>query len=258
MSGYGNQWPTKGPAVEMHVKVESGTLSLVSTNELKNPGDFDFTGPDLRGLVFVNGSFQTSLSINSSTGAITLSSFSVSTDDIVEFRFKFNGTVSDPWISRLELERTLRLKVPSGTSTTDFDSSTNTMPVPSVDITFGWDGSDKLKLGFRVNGDDSASQDAVAATKLSDCPDDYSSTVVDLDSSSTQTHTSTFTKWEGPQAQRVIWTLKSGTGDTRVEDRWMLEFTDRLSVPSYDSNFPTTGILLKQRKMANGALKLER
>jgi hypothetical protein len=257
MSGYGEQWPEKGPNVELHVNVSSGTLSLTGTNKVTNYSDFDFTAPNLRGLVFVNGSYQDELAIASATGAITLSSFSVSTDDIVEFRFRLVGTVSDPWTTRLQLDRTLRLEVPAGTSTTDYDSSNHVMPVPSIDLTFGWDGSDKLKLGFKVNGDDGASQDATVATRLSTCPDKTSSSTLDLDSSSTQTHVSTFTQWEGADQALLSYHLKSSTAETRVEDRWQIIVCDRLSVPGYPGGFPTSGVRLKQRSVS-GALKLER
>jgi len=257
MSGIEQQWPEFGPNPEMNIRVENGTLSLTGTNKLLNHAKFDLTSPDIRALAFKDGTFQKELSINSSNGDLTMDSFSVSTDDIVEIRFRYVSTLSTPWITRVTMERTLRLKVPAGTSTTTFDGTNNTMPVPSIDMTFGWDAGDKLKLGFKVNGDDGASEDAKVSTRLTTCPDDKKTTTLDLDTSNTQTHVSNLDQWEGPEDQEFSYWLKSSTSDTRQEDRWRVVLTDRISVPDYNTNFPTSGTLLKQRS-DSGAVKLER
>ncbi len=249
MAAY-DDWPEFCPDPQLTVVISSGQLTLGGTSKLLNYRDYTWDPVEVRGTIWKNGNKVATLSIDSSDGDITLSSpLSVATNDPIEIRLQFIGRLSLPWYTKTLMRRSAFLTVPAGDSTFTFDSQNNSMPIPDWDLAFGWDSNDKLKLGFRVNSDDSASQDMSLYTRmLGGAVAKQSSSTIDLDSQSTQTHTSDFTKAEVEVACEAEMWLKSGTGTTRQEDRFRLVLMKLDEVGAYPSNFPTTGIMLEQEK----------
>ena len=249
-----DEWPEYRPDLQIKVDITSGSMTLASPSALLNYSEFDLAAPEIRGVIYKNGAKQGSVTISSSTGALSASAVSVTTNDQIEIRFFALGRLSLPWFTRHRLERSVFFTVPAGNSIFLFDSSNNPMPVPAFDLTFGWDGNDNLKLGFKVMGDDGASQDLTVYTRLfGNCPNSNSSTVIDLDdTTNAQTHVSTFTKGNMDADAEVELHLKSGTGSTRQEDRVRIFFQLRDDLPTYNTSFPTSGTLIKQVKDGTG------
>ncbi len=248
MPGIGENWPDFMPVVTLVIEVSSGSLSLGSS-AVENYTDFDW-GPDqLFASLWKNGTKATNLSISSSTGAVTLgSAVGVSDDDEIEVRFDFVGKVSNPWGTRVIGRRACYMTV-SGDSTTTFDEDDNPIPVPTWDLTFGFDANDRLKVGVRVTDDDGATQDMTVKTRLWGLPQaKETSTTVDLSSTSVQTHTADFYDRELELAAEIRFILANGVGTTKVEDTIRLLLFDATLLSAYDTGFPTTGILVNVTK----------
>jgi len=250
-------WPEYGPDVKLQASITSGVMTLVGANsQLVNYADFDVADDQVVGWVVQNGTKVATLSINASTGAITMSSVNVSTGDQIIFEFKYMGLLSLDWFSRFTAMRSLIFTVPAGTSTTTFDATTNKMPVPGFDLAFGWDGNNKLKVGIAPTSTDGAGQSLNVYTRLFGGGTlDENATTVNLGNSSAQTNTSTFGKTGVPFDCEIEWYLQSGTGTTRQEERVRLTFQSMDKIPSYPASFPTSGKLLTQSKVGQG-LKL--
>lgn len=245
--GDADEMPTFMPKPELHITITGGVLSFASTSKLVNPADYGWNPAEVTGTAIKNGTSNTALTINSSTGAITCSGIGVATGDKIEVRFDFLGPVGWPWAQKFVLRRSAFFDVPSGTSSFDFDDSTNVMPVPSLDLAFGWDNNDKLKVGVKVNNADGASQNYTLYTRRAGGPQETSSTVSTSDTTNAQTQTSSFSKSDvTSDCEWELW-LKSGTGSTRMEDRSHVVFADKGQLASYPSNFPGS-CKLTQRK----------
>jgi len=250
-------WPEYTPDTDVKIDVSNGTLTLVSPSKLRNFGDFTWgVGGSVDGDVYKGGSSAASISFNDDTRAMTITGFSVATDDEIEVRVEHTGDAnSNPWDTETSLRRSAFWTVPSGGGDVLFDQSTNAMPVPTYRLTFGWDGSDKFKVGFKVTSDDGASQDLKVTTALvGTSPDKKSSSTIDLDdTTNVQAHTADFTKTDVGTEWEMLLHLKSGTGSTRQESRVHFLFKDVDAIDAYDSSFPTTGVLLKTSKVEGGA-----
>jgi hypothetical protein len=251
-----NQWPDYAPDITLKVDITSGVMTLVSPSTLVNYADFDHSAPDIRGTVFKNGARVGPIAINSSTGALSMSSVNVSNGDHVMFEFQAIGIVSLPWNSRLVMSRMLFLDVPAGNTQITFDGSNNTMPIPGYDFAFGW-SSGNLKAALKVASSDSASQSPVLYTRLfGTSPDQESSTTISLANTSTaQVQTSGFADTAMVRDVEIELFWKSGTGSTRQEERFRMIWSHRDDVPPYPSSFPSSGRQLVIQKV-NGGTKL--
>lgn len=252
-------WPTYFPRPSLAFTINSGTLTLDVSSAVQNPGDFVWGTPNqLSASLWKNGSWQRVISINSSTGALTMSSLSVTTGDHIEVRFVSDGYADVPWKSNVLNRRIAFFDIETGVSAVTFDDSTNVMPIPAWSLAFGWSTFNKLKVGFKVAGDDSASQDMTVTTRRGVGVDETSTTIDLDDTSTTQTHTSSFAKTDVAAGVCAVQTLlKSGAGTTRIEDSIQIEFTDKDEVPSYPSAFPSSGTLLTE-SVDSSRLRLSR
>jgi hypothetical protein len=207
-----DQWPEYAPDVSLKVDITSGVLTLVSPSVLNNHADFDLSAPSIRGTVFKNGAKVGTISIDSSTGALSMSGLNVSTGDHVMFEFQAIGIVSLPWISRLVMSRMVFLDVPAGNAQITFDGSNNTMPIPGHDFAFGW-SSGNLKAAVKVASSDGAGQSPVLYTRLfGTSPDQESSTTISLSNTSTaQVQTSSFADSAMVRDAEIELYWKSGT-----------------------------------------------
>ena len=141
--GITDEWPEYGPDLELKVDIRGGIATLISPSKLKNKAEFDPAAPNIVGSVFKNGAFETAISIHVATGNLDFEDeVSVSTNDVLELRFVGQLQLSEPWISRLVVQRSAFMTVASGDSTTTFNSTTNAMPIPAVNLCFGWDASE--------------------------------------------------------------------------------------------------------------------
>jgi hypothetical protein len=171
------EWFRIGPKLDLHVDITSGSLTLTAASAVANIGDFP--AAQIAGAIFKNGSAATSLTINSSTGAITANAVNVTTGDHIDIRVEVTSPVSWPWDNKIVSRRAAFFDVPAGHSTFDFDDSTNTMPVPGLDLAIGWDANSKLKLGVKVISTDSASQDITAYSRRLPTAQETSTTISD-------------------------------------------------------------------------------
>lgn len=250
-------WPEYVPDQVLKIDFTNGSMTLAAGSRLRNYGDYDMGAatPETKGEVWKNGSKQGDITIDAHTRALTISSVSVSSGDDIEFRMEFTcGHASAPWDNKIVLRRTAFLEVSGNNEVVTFDASTNAMPVPTWRSTFGWDASDNFKWGIVVDDDDSASQDMTLWTRLvGTTPDQESSSTIDLDTTNTQTHVSSFDKTDVDTKFEVETLLKSGTGTTRQETRCKFVFNDVDEVPSYSSSFPSDDVLLDQVKVKASA-----
>ncbi len=253
--GVYSEFPEYIPDYILEIDISSGVLTIDTGSMLRNPGDFRWAGAAQVAIrVFKNDTFQHTLTVNQATRAISGNTLSVSEDDEVEIRFVFTGAEGAAWDSTSIFRRSAFLTVGATDETFTFDGSNNTMPVPLYDLGFGWDASDNLKVGFSVSSDGGASQDMTCSTRLiGTTPNKESSTTIDLDSASTQTHTSSFDKSDMTDSCEIETYLKSGTGTTRQEDLLKTRFSDKTSIPDWDTSFPTTGVLLNQKLINTGS-----
>lgn len=250
-------YPDFMPEFDLVLGVTGGVLSVASGSVLQNVGDFAWGGsPEVTGRILKNGTEATTLSIHSTTGVVTASTVSVATGDHIVVEFTYSGPDGWPWAQKMVLTRSALMDVGAGTSTTTFDGTTNVMPVPGYELTFGWDANDNWKVGVHVLGDDGASQDLTLTTRrLPNQTESASSTTIDLDTSTVQTHTAAFNKSGISGNWEIDLHLASGTGSTRMEDRVRFVFTDATQVPSYPGNFATAGVRTVQSK-SGGKLKI--
>lgn len=233
-----DEMPTFMPKPELHISITGGSLTFAASSKLVNPADYGWSPAEVTGAVYKNGSNAMALTINASTGAITANAVSVVTGDKIEVRFDFQGPIGWPWDQKFVLRRSAFFDVPAGTSSFDFDDSTNVMPVPSLDLAFGWEAADKLKVGVKVNGADGASQNYTLYTRRNGGPQETSSSISTSDTTNAQTHTSSFSKSDvTSECEFELW-LKSGTGSTFMADRCHVIFADKTQVASYPGNFP--------------------
>lgn len=249
------EWFKIGPKLELHVDITGGSLTLVSTSKLVNVGDFVWNPVVVAGAIFKNGTSVAALTINSSTGALTASAVSVATGDHVEVRLEFTSAVSWPWDNRIVLRRAAFFDVPAGDSTFDFDDSTNTMPIPNLDLALGWDGNSNLKLGVKIVATDNASQDIVAYSRLLPTSSETSTTIA-IGDTGTPTHTSSFSKSNATGAFELELCQRSSSGTTYSEERRILRFTDNTQVAGYPAGFPSDQVKVRELKITGGRLKL--
>ena len=253
--GIAEDWPEYDPDTKLVVSITSGTATLTSASKLENKGDFDLA--QIAAAVFKNGAFEAGIAVHPVTGVLSLDSgISVSTDDTLEFRFIAQMQLSLPWISRVVFKRAAFMTVASGDSTTTFDSTTNAMPVPGINIAFGFTAAPDFdfKVGMKVAGADGASEDLRVTTRLTDCPDDGTYVDIDLGNTSTApTHTADFSMMDATDAAIELKAeLASGTTNPRQTSSWRVLFWDRGQVPIYPTGFPTSGTLLVQSKVGSG------
>ncbi len=248
--GVNDQWPEYMPTIKLELTVSSGTLSIGTNSSLENEGDYSWSPAQVRGTLWKNDSFVSKLSINSTTGAITMASgISVSNNDEIEARFEFVAKVSLPWVTRVYGQRSCTMTV-SGDGTTTFDDSTNAMPVPSWNLAFGWDGDDKLKVGVKVVSADSSSEDITLRTRLYG-PDaaSESSTTIDLsDTTNAQTHTASFYQRDVKVAAQMQFKLANATSNPKVQDTINILIFEPTEVDGYPASFPTTGTMVTVTK----------
>ncbi len=248
--GLGNNWPDFIPDLDLTLEVDSGYLDVGSGSAIDNYSDYSSRSGWLKGTLWRNGTKVSAFSIDGSGNISLASAIPVSTNDAIEARFDFAGIASLPWVTHCLVRRAAFMKVPAGTSSTTFDGSTNVMPVPSWDLAFGWHTDDKLKVGFKVNGDDGASQDMTVTTRLvgSDV-DKSSSDTIDLDdTSSTQTHTADFVDTDVEIACEIKTHLANATTDTHVDDTIRIVLLATTELGSYPASFPSSGTMLEHRK----------
>lgn len=247
----GIEWFRVGPSLALHVDITGGVLSLTSSSQVNNIGDFPIA--QVAGAIYKNGTSAASLTINGTTGAITSSSVNVSTGDHIEVRVEVTSPVSWPWDNRIVCRSSGFLDVPAGQSTIDFDGNTNVMPIPGLDLAFGWDANSYLKLGVKIMATDSASQDILALSRRPSAQE--TSTTIVITDSSVQTHTSSFTTSDITGEFELELRQRSGSGTTYAETRSMFRFTDKTQVAAYPAGFPSDQVKIKQTK-AGGKLKL--
>ncbi len=245
------EWFKLGPKLELHVDITSGSLTLTSSSQLVNPGDFSWSPAAVTGTLYKNGTSVGSLTINSSTGAITASALSVSTGDHIEVRLEFVSPVSWPWDNRIVMRQAAFFDVPAGHSAFDFDGSTNLMPIPGLDLALGWDGNDKLKLGVKIINTDSASQDIVAFSRLVPLSSE-TSTTISISDQGAPTHTSSFAKSAATGDFELELRQRSASATTYMENRAILRFTDASQVAGYPAGFPSDHVKVLQTKTASG------
>jgi hypothetical protein len=248
--GVDNRWPDFMPTISLELTVSSGTLSIGANSALENEGDYSW-GPDqVRGTLWKNGSLASALSINDSTGAITMASgIAVSSSDEIEARFEFVAKVSLPWVTRVFGLRSCFMTV-AGDGTTTFDDTYNTMPVPEWQLAFGWDAFDKLKVGVKVNDADSSSRDIALSTRLwGPGSSAETSTTIDLsDTTNAQTHTADFKDADVKVAAQMQFTLANAASNPKVRDTINILIFEPTEVSTYPASFPTTGTMITVTK----------
>lgn len=249
------EWVRFSPKISVRVDITGGSLTLASSSALVNVADYPWNPAQVVASILKNSSVATTVSINSSTGALTSSAVSVATGDAIEVRVEFTGPFSWPWSNRMIASRSAFLTVPSGTSSTEFDDSHNAQPVPGFDLGFGWDANDKLEVGVKVGSADGASQSMTLTTRRGASSDESSSTISLSNTSTAQEHTSVFTKADVTATFDVEWLLKSAAGTPRQEDRVRLQFNKKTLVASYPPGFATDNVSLVQSK-SSGKLRL--
>ncbi len=242
------EWFRLGPKVDLHVEITGGVLTLASSSQVNNIGDFP--SAQVAGAVFKNGTSAVSLTINSSTGAITCNSVNVTTGDHIEVRVEVTSPVSWPWDNKIICRAAGFLDVPSGTSTFDFDGSTNIMPIPTLDLAFGWDSNNDLKLGAKIIATDSASQNIVAWSRQLPLADE-SSTTFTISETGVQTHTASFGLSDISGDFELELRQRSSSGTTFAETRSAFRFTDKTQVAGYPAGFPSDQVKVKQSKASN-------
>ena len=221
-----------------------------------NPADFTWNPDQVVGVIVKNGTVAANLTINSSTGALSASGVNVATNDTIEVRLEFTGPWSWPHHSRALLNRCAIFTVPAGTSTFDFDSTHNVIPVVTADLALGWDANDKLGFGTRLQNVDGASVDLTAFSRRPPSTQESSSTVAVSNTSTAQVHTSTFTRTDvGSGEFEVQLNVRSSSGTTRLEDRLVLRFHTRDLLALYPAAFPTDDVTMALRKVS-GAVRL--
>ncbi|MFZ5476787.1 MAG: hypothetical protein ACOZNI_08440 [Myxococcota bacterium] len=253
----GQDWPDfKHPELEVKLDVTGGTLTFVSPSKLINHAGFDVANGEVRGAVFKNGTKAATISIDSSTGALSIAGFSVSTGDVIEVRLQATMRTSLPWFTHARLTRSAFATVPSGNSQTTFGRATNPACVPGFDLAFGWDANDNLKVGVKVTSSDGASQSQTMATRLhGTCPSSSSSSTFSMtDTVNAQYHTSSFAR-SGMDAEAVIeWSLQSAGSTPYQKDTVLLAFEVASAVPAFPGSFPSAGnVHLRQAKVAGTA-----
>jgi hypothetical protein len=247
--GISDQWPEFMPTITLVLTVSSGTLTLGSS-KVENVTDYGWSPIQLRGTLWKNGAKVAGLAIDSSTGAITLGSgVAVSNGDQIEARFFFVGRASDPFIGRMIGKRSCFMTV-SGDGSTTFDADDNPMPVPTWDLTFGWDTNGKFKVGVMISSADGAGEDMMLKTRLLGSPAaKESSTAIDLSNTSTaQTHTADFYDADVDVAWEAEFSLANGTGTPRVVDTIRVVFFEPTEIGTYPASFPTSGTKLEITK----------
>ncbi|MFH1464325.1 MAG: hypothetical protein ABIO70_08050 [Pseudomonadota bacterium] len=247
--GVFDEWPEFMPTISLVLTVSSDVLTL-GTSAVENVGDYDWSPIQLRGTILKNGSKVANLSIDSGTGAITLASgIAVSNGDVIEARFHFVGTISDPFLGRMIGERSCFMTV-AGDGSTTFDDTYNVMPVPSWNLAFGWDGTNKLEVGVMVLDDDGASEDMQLSTRLLGMPQSKESGVsIDLSNTSTaQTHTADFSDADLEVACEMSFALSTGNSNPRVKDTIRLILFEAAEIGSYPAGFPSSGTMLEVSK----------
>ena len=245
-----DQWPEYMPTISLELTVASGTLSIGANSAVENAGDYGWNPDQLRGSLWKNGSLASTLSINSSTGAITMASgVAVSDTDEIEARFLLVTKVSNPWVTRLIGQRSCFMTV-SGSGTTTFDEDDNPMPVPSWQLAFGWDANDKLKVGVKVLDDDSSSLDMTLKTRLwGPGSASESSTTIDLsDTTNAQTLTSSFYQGGIRVAAQMEFSLANAASTPMVKDTIAIVLYEPTEIDVYPSSFPATGKMLSATK----------
>ncbi|MFZ5479078.1 MAG: hypothetical protein ACOZNI_20075 [Myxococcota bacterium] len=254
--GLTDEWPEFCPNFELKVDVTSGSLSLVAPSNLLNHADYEVANGEVRGTVFKNGSKQGAITINAQTGALSITAFSVSNGDTIEFRLHALRRTGLPWMTHTVMERSAVLVV-SGNGQTVFDGSTNVAKVPAFDLAFGWDSNNALKVGMRVTASDNATQSMAVTTRLhGTCPNSASSSSFSMtDTTNTQSHTATFGKADMLSEAAIEMTLQSAGSAPYQKDRVVLLFQENGDVPTYPASFPTSGTLIKQEKVT-GTTKL--
>lgn len=254
--GLADEMPDFMPKPDIHANVTGGVMTFTSASKLVNVNDFKWgEPPQIIGNVYKNGTLAATISINTSTGDMAIASVAVSTGDHIEIRLDAVGPMAWPWNQSFGFRRSCFFDVPAGTSTTDFDATTNVMPVPALDFAFGWDNNDKFKVGVKVIGADGAGQNYTLYTRRDGAQQETSTTISTSDTTNAQSLTAAFGKSDiGMQFEFEMW-LKSGTGATRVEDRFHAMFTDKTQVANYPPGFPGS-CLLQQTKDA-GKLKVD-
>ncbi len=248
--GIDDHWPEYMPTISLELTVSSGTLSIGANSALENESDYSWNPDQVRGTVWKNGSFASVLAINSSTGAITIASgVAVSTNDEIEARFEFVAKVSDPWVTRVQGMRSCYMTV-DGDGTTTFDDDDNPMPVPGWKLAFGWDASDKLKVGVKVDSADSSSRDITLSTRLwGPGSAAESSTTIDLtDTTNAQTLTANFKQHDIRVAAQMQFSLANAASNPMVKDTINILVFEPTEIDSYPASFPTTGTMITVTK----------
>lgn len=248
--GIYDRWPEYMPTISLELTVSSGSMTIGANSAVENAGDYGWNPDQLRGSLWKNGSLASLLSINSSTGAITMgSAVAVSSGDVIEARFQLVCKVSDPYVTRVFGKRSCYMTV-GGDGTTTFDADDNVMPVPGLQIAFGWDANDKLKVGVKVDDADSSSLDITLKTRLwGPGPASESSTTIDLsDTTNAQTLTASFYERDIEVAADIGFSLANATSNPMVKDTYSILLFEPTQIADYPSSFPTTGTMLTVTK----------
>lgn len=249
------EWVRFSPKTELRLDVTGGSLTLGSASKLVNYADYGWDPAQVVGTIFKNGTSAGAVSINTSTGALTASAVSVATSDEIEVRLEYTGRFSWPYHNKMISRRSAFWTVPAGTNSIEFDDGHNKQPVPDVELGFGWDASDNLKVGVKVAAADGASQSMALFTRRLPSAQSSSSTISLSNTTSIQTHTSEFDKSEITGDFEIEWVLDSASGNPRQQDRVRLVFSTKALVPSYPPDFPGSDVSMVQLR-SNGKLKL--
>jgi hypothetical protein len=226
------QWPDYCPDPDVTIDVASGVLTLGSGSVLSNYTEFDLSAPDVTASLWVNNARVRTITI-ASNGALSMTSAQVSQNDAVEVRFHFVSPLSLPWVSRLTWTRVLKMTVPGGTSSTNFGPGGTSMPVPDLEIAFGWQ-SNALRVGVKPNDADGATQALVLSTRL--VGGNASTTNVNLASATQQTHDSSFTYAQALDGEAEVGLdLASATSGARQEDHVRIVFQLADSIPAWNA-----------------------
>lgn len=243
------EWPEYIPEFDVKFTITEGSVAFDSSSKITNHAKFEDLTDEVVGRILVNGSHTEDVTINASTGALSCTAFDVSDGDTVTLLVTYYGRMSLPWYSTQLFQQKAQFDWSTGLGSVEFDTTTNAMPVPTLEIKFGWSGaSDAFKVGIKCTDDDGASQDMTLGTRLGDLsPNLASQTTIDLDITTEQTHTASFDKGDIDQLFMMQLKLKSGTGTTFQENRNVILFANKDAVPDY----PATK-LLTQTDSADG------
>jgi hypothetical protein len=255
------EWPEFAPQLNVYITVNQGTLSISAGSAIVNFASFPAGPGEDRGLIgsiWKNGSMVAELTIDAN-GGLTAPSFAVIPGDVVELRVDYHQRLQLPWFCSFSGRRTAVVPITGLNQATTFDAQNNAMPVPHLDIGFGWNPANNLQVGFKVQQTGGAAQLMQVESRLiGGNAQNITTTSFALVQGASHVHMASFALPAALDGLRVEWRLASAApGNPLQEDRLRLLFPTSQRIESWSPAFPAAGVLLSQSGVA-GELKLSK